>query len=344
MSEMSVLHMELGRDSYDVVVERGALKRAGALLNLNRRVLLLTDSGVPARHVQTVKSQCKEAQAVCLAPGEANKCPEKYLEILKVMAEARFDRGDCVVAVGGGVIGDLAGFVAATYMRGVDFYNLPTTLLSQIDSSVGGKVAIDFEGYKNLVGAFYQPKKVLIDPDTLETLDRRQFACGMAEAIKMFATSDKEAFERLEDRSVGMPVEEVIGRALKVKMQVVQEDEKEKGLRKVLNFGHTVGHAVESISSKEPYPLLHGECVGIGMLALTEGSVRDRIARLLHRYDLPTACRCGKQALSAALVHDKKAESERIAVVLVPEIGRFVFEKMSVAEITEKSGEVLAYQ
>ena len=112
----------------------------------------------------------------------------------------------------------------------------------------------------------------------------------------------------------------------------------------MLNFGHTVGHAVESISSKEPYPLLHGECVGIGMLALTEGSVRDRIARLLHRYDLPTACRCGKEALSAALVHDKKAESERIAVVLVPEIGRFVFEKMSVAEITEKSGEVLAYQ
>ena len=207
MSEMSVLHMELGRDSYDVVVERGVLKRAGALLNLNRRVLLLTDSGVPARYVQKVQSQCKEAQVVCLAPGEANKCPEKYLEILKVMAEARFDRGDCVVAVGGGVIGDLAGFVAATYMRGVDFYNLPTTLLSQIDSSVGGKVAIDFEGYKNLVGAFYQPKKVLIDPDTLETLDRRQFACGMAEAIKMFATSDKEAFERLEDRSVGMPVE-----------------------------------------------------------------------------------------------------------------------------------------
>ena len=189
---MSVLHMELGANSYDITVERGALQRAGELLKLGRKVLIVTDDGVPFRYSDKIASFCKEPYVVTLPQGERNKCMSTYMLLLEKMVENNFTRNDCVVAVGGGVMGDLAGFVAASYMRGVDFYNVPTTLLSQIDSSIGGKVAVDFAGYKNLVGAFYQPKAVLIDPDVLSTLPSRQLACGMAEAVKMFATFNAE--------------------------------------------------------------------------------------------------------------------------------------------------------
>ena len=259
------------------------------------------------------------------------------------MLKAGFDRGDALVAVGGGVIGDLGGFVAATYMRGIDFYNLPTTLLAMVDSSVGGKVAVDLDGYKNIVGTFYQPRAVLADPCVLQTLDARQYACGMAEIIKMFATSDAAMFARLEDRSACISREELICAALRIKMAVVEADEREGGLRRVLNFGHTVGHAVESISARQPYPLLHGECVSIGMLAMTDGEVRRRLTRLLHRYDLPTAFRCGRDDLCAVLAHDKKAGADGITTVRVPEIGRFTLQKESTDDILGSCGEVISF-
>ena len=195
---MSVLHMELGANSYDITVERGALNRADELLKLDRRVLIVTDDGVPKEYAEKIAAFCAEPHTVTLPMGEQNKCMKTYSDLLEVMVKNEFDRNDCVVAVGGGVMGDLAGFVASTYMRGVDFYNVPPTLLSQIDSSIGGKVAVDFAGYKNLVGAFYQPKAVLIDPNVLSTLSSRQFACGMAEAVKMFATFNAKMFEAVE--------------------------------------------------------------------------------------------------------------------------------------------------
>ena len=278
-----------------------------------------------------------------LEPGEANKCPDTWLSVLRIMLKAGFDRGDALVAVGGGVIGDLGGFVAATYMRGIDFYNLPTTLLAMVDSSVGGKVAVDLDGYKNIVGTFYQPRAVLADPCVLQTLDARQYACGMAEIIKMFATSDAAMFARLEDRSACISREELICAALRIKMAVVEADEREGGLRRVLNFGHTVGHAVESISARQPYPLLHGECVSIGMLAMTDGEVRRRLTRLLHRYDLPTAFRCGRDDLCAVLAHDKKAGADGITTVRVPEIGRFTLQKESTDDILGSCGEVISF-
>ncbi len=341
---MSTLTMHLGSDSYPITVESGALERVGELFSLRRRVLILTDSGVPAAYAQTVAAACAEPHIVTLEPGEHNKCPETWLSVLKTMLDADFDRGDAVVAVGGGVIGDLGGMVAATYMRGIDFYNLPTTLLAMVDSSVGGKVAVDFGGYKNIIGTFYQPRAVAADPQVLLTLDARQYACGMAEIIKMFATSDAAMFARLENGGDRIPPEELICAALRIKMAVVEADEREGGLRRVLNFGHTVGHAVESVGAEQPYPLLHGECVGIGMLALTEGEVRGRILRLLHRYDLPTAFRCGKNEFRAALAHDKKAAADGITTVRVPEIGRFSLQKESLDAITESCGEVISFR
>ena len=160
--------------NYDIVLEPGAIKKAGELLNLNRRVLVVTDSGVPAQYAETVAAQCSEAAIVTIPQGEQSKCFDELRHLLSEMLDKSFTRVDCVVAVGGGVVGDLSGFAASCYMRGVDFYNIPTTLLSQVDSSIGGKTAIDFGGVKNIVGAFYQPKKVIIDPEVLETLSRRQ--------------------------------------------------------------------------------------------------------------------------------------------------------------------------
>lgn len=329
--------------SYDITVSRGAIKHASELFALDRRVLVVTDDGVPAQYSKAIADAAGEPHILTIRHGEASKCPERYLEILKFMLACGFDRHDCVVAVGGGVVGDLAGFAAATYMRGIDLYNVPTTLLSQVDSSVGGKTAIDFLGYKNVVGAFWQPKGVIVDPDVLESLDARQFACGMSEIIKMFATSDGKMFGRLEDKTQCIPVEEIITAALRIKMNVVEQDEHEAGLRRVLNFGHTIGHAIESISADEPYPLLHGECVALGMLAITEGEVRRRLMHLLHRYDLPTAFRCDESRFREVLLHDKKAQSGDITVVLVDEIGSFSLKTETVNSIIARIKGVISF-
>lgn len=335
--------MDFDERSYDITVSRGAIKHASELFALDRRVLVVTDDGVPAQYSKAIADAAGEPHILTIRHGEASKCPERYLEILKFMLACGFDRHDCVVAVGGGVVGDLAGFAAATYMRGIDLYNIPTTLLSQVDSSVGGKTAIDFLGYKNVVGAFWQPKGVIVDPDVLESLDARQFACGMSEIIKMFATSDGKMFERLEDKTQCIPVEEIITAALRIKMNVVEHDEREAGLRRVLNFGHTIGHAIESISADDPYPLLHGECVALGMLAITEGEVRRRLMHLLHRYDLPTAFRCDESRFREVLLHDKKAQSGDITVVLVDEIGSFSLKTETVDSIIARIKGVISF-
>ncbi len=329
---MPDLLMELGKDSYSIIIEKGALERITEHLFLSRKVLVVTDKGVPSEYSKKIVSKCAHPFLVKLDSGEQNKCPKKYLYLLKKMTENGFDRHDCVVAVGGGVIGDLAGFAAATYMRGIDFYNVPTTLLSQVDSSVGGKTAIDFGGYKNIVGSFYQPKKVIIDPEVLKTLDKRQFACGMAEIIKMFASYDKDSFDKLYSNKK-MPIEELIERALKVKIDVVSKDEKESGLRKVLNFGHTVGHALESISADTPSMLLHGECVAVGMLCMSGKDAKKQIKKLLERYNLPTTFECSKKDLKNALAHDKKSKTGEISVVKVENIGKFEFKNKTHDEI-----------
>jgi len=240
------IHMNLGEDSYDIIVQRGVLGEADKHLDLNRRVLVVTDSGVPAQYARTVAEQCKEAMILTVEQGEASKSLDMFGKLLSAMLDGEFSRKDCVVAVGGGVVGDLSGFAASAYMRGIDFYNIPTTLLSQIDSSIGGKTAINFGGVKNIVGAFYQPKKVLIDPELLKTLPKRQISSGLAEAVKMALTSDKELFDIFENKDIGSSIDEIIVRSLNIKKNVVEQDEKESGLRKILNFGHTVGHGIES--------------------------------------------------------------------------------------------------
>ena len=322
------IHMNLGEHSYDIIVERGVLAHARQHLNLNRRVLVVTDDGVPPQYAEAVAAQGKES-VVCTVPqGEDSKSLESFGYLLQTMLNHGFSRKDCVVAVGGGVVGDLAGFAASAYMRGVDFYNVPTTLLSQIDSSIGGKTAINFGGVKNSVGAFHQPKKVLIDPDLLSTLPPRQISNGLAEAIKMALTCDEELFALFENDSVADNLDEIILRSLRIKQSVVEQDEKETGLRRVLNFGHTIGHGIEVSTD-----LYHGECVALGMLPLCGDAIRPRVVNVLKKCHLYRTVEYDWEAVAAAAFHDKKADGNAVTVVAVDEIGRFAMQPMPCAEV-----------
>ena len=276
-----VINVKTQSGSYDITLKRNALNEVNSILNIKGKALIVTDSGVPVEYVKNVASQIKNSVIYTFPQGEKSKNFETYSSLLKTLAENNFDRSDCVIAVGGGVVGDMAGFTASTYMRGIKFYNIPTTLLSQVDSSIGGKTAIDFLGYKNLVGAFYQPSAVIIDPNVLKTLTKRQFNNGLCESIKMAATSDSELFNLLEENNAEAIIDTVIEKSLLIKKQVVEEDEKETGLRKVLNFGHTIGHAIETVTGLEE--LYHGECVALGMMFMTTGEPKKRIEKLLAK-------------------------------------------------------------
>jgi 3-dehydroquinate synthase len=288
---------------------------------------------VPYEYAKTVSSQFKKSIIKVVPQGEKSKCFEVFKELVEVLCENDFSRADCVVAVGGGVVGDLSGFCAATYMRGIGFINIPTTVLSQVDSSIGGKTAIDFMGYKNIVGAFYPPKAVIIDPDVLKTLPQRQINNGLAESIKMAATSDKDLFEFMENNNLYENIDKIIEGSLKIKKSVVEADEKEQGLRKVLNFGHTAAHAIETATGLGDY--LHGECVALGMLAFSSQAVRARLTAILKKCGLPTEIDFSDDTILEALRHDKKSAGNGVNVVYVNEIGSFEFKFLKYNQLDE---------
>lgn len=317
--------MWLENRSYHIIIKRGALHHIGQLENLNRKVFIVTDSGVPPQYAETVRAQCKEGYIYTIPQGEGSKSLKMYQTLLCAMLEAGFGRGDLVLAVGGGVVGDLAGFVAATYMRGVDFINCPTTTLSQIDSSIGGKVAVDLGATKNIVGAFWQPRLVVIDPDTLSTLPRRHFINGLAESVKMSLTSDAELFELFEQADVDAEIENIIYRSLLIKKNVVEKDETEQGLRAILNLGHTLGHGIEAvkgITGRRKEGLYHGECVALGMLPMIEDKkLVKRVRAVYRKLGLPARAAYNKEKVWSYMLHDKKVRDGKITVVKVPGLG-----------------------
>ena len=326
-----IINVKTSSGSYDITLKRNALNEVKNILNIKGKALIVTDSGVPEKYSKTVAGSFENSVVYTFPQGEQSKNFETYSALLKTLAENKFDRKDCVIAVGGGVVGDMAGFTAATYMRGIDFYNIPTTLLSQVDSSIGGKTAIDFLGYKNLVGAFYQPKAVIIDPDVLSTLTERQFNNGLCESIKMAATSDDTLFRLLEENDSEDIIDTVIEKSLLIKKSVVEEDEKETGLRKVLNFGHTIGHAIETVTGLNE--LYHGECVALGMMYMSDGEAKERIENLLIKNKLPTKTTFDTEKVFEAVSHDKKSEGSGVNVVFVNKIGEFKFEFLEQNEI-----------
>lgn len=314
------LWVELGARSYAVAVGRGLLEQAGAEFRLDRRALIVTDSGVPEQYAMAIAKQCKSPTLLRLPAGENGKCMENLQVLLSAMLQAGFTRSDCVVAVGGGVVSDLAGFAASCYMRGIDLYTVPTTLLAQVDASIGGKTAIDMDGVKNCVGAFWQPKGVLIDPDVLKTLSVRQMANGMAEIVKMALTHDSELLTLLES-DAPLDWNTVILRALRIKKAVVEADEQESGIRRVLNFGHTIGHGIEAAAGLNG--VLHGEAVALGMIPMCAPEVRMHLLSVLRRYGLPTQLPVTPEAVLQAVRHDKKCTGDQISFVTVPRVGAY---------------------
>lgn len=329
---MKKINVNLGDRSYDIAIGSGILDNADEIFNLDRKVFILTDTGVPKEYSEKILAKSKESVIFTVADGETSKSMATLSKIFEVMLEFEMSRGDCIVAVGGGVIGDLGGFASSIYMRGIDFYNVPTTLLAQVDSSVGGKTAVNFKGVKNVIGSFYQPKAVIADVDTLKTLSQRQLSAGLAETVKMALTSDRELFETFENNTA-LDIEDIVYRSIMIKRAVVEADERESGLRKVLNFGHTLGHGIESDS--DLHGLYHGECVALGMIPMCSENVRKRLIPILKKLDLPTEYTGELDNALNFAVHDKKCSDGSVDTVFVDEVGSFRFEKIQLSDYSK---------
>ncbi len=339
---MRKISVALGSNRYEIHVGSGLLARTGHRLResgFSGKLVIITDPTVSRLYGETLgQGLAKEGFAVStlLVPaGEAQKSLETAGRLYHELTETRAERTTPILALGGGVIGDLGGFVAATYLRGVPLVQVPTTLLSQVDSSIGGKVAVDHGQLKNKIGAFYQPELVVADTDTLKTLPAAELASGLAEVIKSAAIRDREFFTFLEQnleriKSLdGEALEEVVFRTAQIKAEVVTADEKDTGLRNILNYGHTIGHAIESVSG---FRMEHGPAVAIGMVAAARISNRmglladDGLVRLenvIGRAGLPTKVpELKKEKIIQAMKHDKKVRKEKVRFVLLKSIGR----------------------
>ena len=333
------LIVDLKDRSYPIIIEKGLINRVSEEIRKvykGKKIFIITDDNVNKYYGGKISEELKvsdfEVKLLSLKPGEETKnfntLPIVYNELL----DFNLTRSDLIIALGGGVIGDLAGFVASTYLRGVDFVQIPTSLLAQVDSSVGGKVAVDLDRGKNLVGSFYHPKCVLIDPDVLNTLEDRFFIDGMAEVIKYGCIKDKEFFDYLEkmenNKQLINNMEVVIHKCCDIKRQVVENDEKDKGERMLLNFGHTLGHAIEQYYNYTKYS--HGEGVAIGMYViskiseekgLTKKGTSQRIKDILVKYNLPYELDVKIEETLEAINLDKKKLGNDLNIIILKEIG-----------------------
>ena len=373
---MTTVHVNAST-SYDVVIGRGILACAGEMilpLFSGRKLCLVTDSTVDKLYADTVTDSLTVAGfEVCrfvFPAGEESKCMATFAALQEFLAENRLSRKDGIVALGGGVTGDLAGFAAATYLRGIDFVQIPTTLLAAVDSSVGGKTGIDLAAGKNLCGAFHQPRIVICDIDTITTLEYTDYIGGMAEVIKYGVIRDAELFGLLEDRVSDMftahkgedadameLLEHVIATCVGIKRDVVEADEFEGGLRAILNFGHTAAHSIENISG---YRIPHGIAVAVGMATAAEYAYKKgtlpfneavRIWEIIDAYDLPTSEKAAAEwyeldpedftpaAMAKVALSDKKAGGGTIGLVLPTKIGDCVIEKTPTDKLIEFMGD-----
>lgn len=344
---MSILKVKTDSGEYEVLIRKGASSDIGKKLKQiarGNKTAIITDDVVMPLYSDSIigeLSGCGFETCVYVLPhGEASKNGREYLKILEFLAESGLDRRDTVVALGGGVVGDIAGFAAATYLRGIDCVQIPTTLLSMTDSSVGGKTAIDLKAGKNLAGAFKQPKFVAIDTDFLETLPEAEIKNGLGELIKYAVIDGGEILTMLED-GFGKNVQKIVEAAVDIKRRVVEADEKESGLRRILNFGHTPAHAAEKLSG---FTLPHGVAVAAGVNLMLRASVRkadcpardaQRIERLCVKYGLPVAFEYTAKRLAEASAGDKKTEGEFINLVLADKIGSVFSIKVPKTELEE---------
>ncbi len=326
--------------TYEIHIEEGLLGRVAeeckAVLG-SEKLLLLTDSNVKSLYGDVVCHSLTAAgyhvTEYVIPAGEESKNTEQYLKVVSTLAKEGFSRSDAIVALGGGVVGDLAGFCASSYLRGIPFVQIPTTLLACVDSSVGGKTAVNLPEGKNLLGAFYQPRLVLIDPLTLKTLKPAVYADGMAEVIKYGMIRDTELFDALEKHA--WTDTQIITRCVTIKSQVVAEDEFDNGCRLLLNYGHTIGHAIEKCSHFE---ISHGSAVAIGMAVMARAEAGDealsrRLDAALKSYHLPTACAFSAEELYREAMADKKRRNQTLHIITVPVLGNGTIVTIPVEEL-----------
>ena len=329
---------------YSVVIENGLLDRVGELALETRKpgskAMLISDSNVFPLYGERVQASLERAgfpvSRFVFPAGEGSKQISTVCEMYRALSENGFTRTDFIVTLGGGVTGDMGGFAAATFLRGMEFIQVPTTLLSQVDASVGGKTGVDLPFGKNLVGAFHQPAAVLTDPETLKTLPDHFFRDGMGEVIKYGCIADEPLFQALEEGKALEDLEDLLARCVRCKKELVEEDTRDTGRRMILNFGHTFGHALEKLHNFQD--LTHGEAVGIGMvwacrvgerLGVTPEGTADRVLEVLKRYGLPTQDDFSWEQVVDATALDKKSDGATLRVILLSKIGESVIRPMT---------------
>lgn len=345
----TTIHVEASR-SYDILIGRGILEGIGEMLRPivgDCRLGVLTDSRVDELYgdklIDTLTAAGYAADKFVVPAGEASKCADNLLEFLNFLADCKLTRSDAVIAFGGGVVGDMAGLSAALYLRGVKYIQIPTTLLAAVDSSVGGKTAIDIPAGKNLVGAFYQPSLVCCDTALMDTLEADIYRDGCAEVIKYGVILDKALYDKLQEPPFDR--ESVVARCVEIKRDVVQQDEFDNGIRGLLNFGHTFGHAIEKMSNFE---VSHGAAVAKGMVVAARMAplcglcdVAEELSALLQRYGFDLSCPYSADDLYDAILSDKKRRGGNITVVLPKVIGECVLVTLSVEELYDKLKQIL---
>ncbi|MCL2576515.1 MAG: 3-dehydroquinate synthase [Defluviitaleaceae bacterium] len=338
-------------ESYEILIESGIIKKTGeilkslACLKSVRTFSIVSDENVAPLYCGTVADSLISAGfnvALFEIPaGEKSKSAEQYFELQNGLAENQITRSDALIALGGGVVGDLTGFTAATYLRGLPFVQIPTTLLAMVDSSVGGKTGIDIPAGKNLVGAFKQPATVLCDPDTLKTLTPEIFSDGMAEVIKHGMIRSEKLLQILLEKPIHENLPEIIEANVKIKRDVVQKDEFDTGERQLLNFGHTIGHAIEKLSNFE---VSHGNAVAIGMSMVTRAAVKkcvcpqecqSTLEKLLEKFNLPCKANFTPEEIYTAALSDKKRTADTIIEVIPVALGNCELRKIPISELIE---------
>ena len=346
------LSINLAQKHYTIMIEKGLLVTIGKHLRSNystQKIVIVTDENVDALYgtilVNSLTNHGFLVTKVVIPPGEKSKSMEMLDYLYRQFVDCKVSRSDLIIAFGGGVVGDVVGFAAATFLRGVPYIQIPTTLLAQVDSSIGGKVAVNLPTGKNLVGAFYHPDAVFIDPQLLETLPLRVLRDGIAEVIKYSVISETTLFADLSryqnEQEFLANVEGIIATCCQIKQQFVEADEKDTGARMILNFGHTIGHGVENYFNYETYT--HGEAVAIGMAHITAGSealgttksgTADKLRKLIQKYGLPTtATTYDHQALLAAITLDKKSAHDGLHIILLASIGKPIIKKINQNEM-----------
>lgn len=351
---MRELKISLGENSYSILIEKGLISSIGKKISdiyNGKKVAVVTDKNVDKFYGDKIVSQLESTgfnvKKIVLNPGEKSKSVEVLLNTYDELLDFNITRGDLIIALGGGVVGDLTGFAAATLLRGIPYIQIPTSLLAQIDSSIGGKVAVDLNRGKNLVGNFYHPKAVFIDPNMLKTLDERFFYDGMAEVIKYGCIRDEQLFYNLLNYNTHEELienmEHIIYSCCNIKREIVERDEKDTGERMLLNFGHTIGHAIEKYFNFEKYT--HGEAVALGMYAITKKSeemkltkegtsnlIKDILTKYNLKYDIHLE---DKESILNAISLDKKNKGEFMNIVLLNEIGKSFIHKIKKEKVSD---------